>query len=116
MLRLKFTELSAGQGFLKVSMNRRLPGSCSSVDYPSSDKNRYRYTIKDKTLATPLRIDLLVDNIVIVERKATTDYNPIYEAQALTYLRVTGLCIALVINFGERLVKRGIHRVINNAA
>ena len=60
-----------------------------------------------------MRLDLLVNRLVIVETKATTAYNPIFEAQALTYLRMTGLKLALVINFGERLVKHGIHRVVN---
>jgi GxxExxY protein len=64
-------------------------------------------------LATPLRIDLLVEELVIVECKATVNYNRIYESQVWTYLRLTGLRLALVINFGERLVKNGIHRVRN---
>lgn len=68
---------------------------------------------KNVLLATPLRLDMLVDELVIVECKAVTTYNPIFEAQALTYLRLTGLKLALVINFGERLAKTGIHRVIN---
>jgi GxxExxY protein len=68
---------------------------------------------KGRTLATPLRLDLLVDEKVIVEVKATNQYNQVFEAQALTYLRLTGLRLALVINFGERLVKNGIHRVVN---
>jgi len=51
---------------------------------------------------------------VIVECKATTHYNGIYEAQVLTYLRLTGLRLGMVINFGERLVKNGVHRVANN--
>jgi GxxExxY protein len=69
---------------------------------------------KDHTLATPLRLDLLVNGLVIVECKATTRYNPIFEVQLLTYLRLTELKLGLVINFGERLVKDGIHRVVNN--
>ena len=68
---------------------------------------------KGQSLANPLRLDLLVENSVIVEVKATTDYNEIYESQALTYLRLTSLKLALVINFGERLLKHGIHRVVN---
>jgi GxxExxY protein len=68
---------------------------------------------KGQRLATLLRLDLLVEKLVIVEVKATTEYNPIFEAQALTYLRLTNLKLALVINFGERYVKRGIHRVVN---
>ena len=69
---------------------------------------------KGNTLATPLRLDILVDGLVMVECKATTNYNPIFEAQLLTYLRLTGLRVGLVINFGEKLVKQGIHRVFNS--
>jgi GxxExxY protein len=69
---------------------------------------------KGHTLATPLRLDLLVNDKVIVECKATTQYNDIFEVQVLTYLRLTGLKLGLVINFGERWVKDGIHRVVNN--
>lgn len=68
---------------------------------------------KNVSLATPLRLDMLVDELVIVECKAVALYNAIFEAQALTYLRLTKLKLAIVINFGERLVKNGIHRVIN---
>lgn len=68
---------------------------------------------KGRTLASPLRIDLIVAGLVIVECKATSQYNSIFEAQTLTYLRLTGLKLGLVINFGERVVKDGIHRVVN---
>ena len=68
---------------------------------------------KGQVLATLLRIDLIVNELVIVECKATSHYNTIFEAQALTYLRLTGLKLGLVINFGERLVKDGVHRVVN---
>lgn len=70
---------------------------------------RYKTTQR----ATPLRLDLLVGHRVIVECKATVQYNPIFEAQTLTYLRLTGLRLGLVINFGDHLLKHGIHRVIN---
>ena len=68
---------------------------------------------KERQLATPLRLDVRVEKLVIVEAKAVTTYNPIFEAQALTYLRLLDLRLALVINFGEKLVKDGIHRVVN---
>lgn len=68
---------------------------------------------KGNTLGTPLRLDLLVNHLVLIEVKATTAYNSIFEAQALTYLRMLDLKLALVINFGERYVKNGIHRVVN---
>ncbi len=68
---------------------------------------------KGHILASPLRIDLIVNQLVIVECKATTKYNDIFEAQVLTYLRLTKLQLGIVINFGERLIKNGFHRVVN---
>ncbi|MDW8325905.1 MAG: GxxExxY protein [Anaerolineales bacterium] len=53
------------------------------------------------------------DRLVVVEAKAVAVYNSIFEAQALTYLRLLNLRLALVINFGEKRVKDGIHRVVN---
>ena len=68
---------------------------------------------KGHLLSTPLKIDLIINRLVIVECKSTSRYNEVFEAQALTYLRLSGLKLALVINFGERLLKDGIHRVVN---
>jgi GxxExxY protein len=68
---------------------------------------------KGKRLAADLRLDLLVGDRVIVECKATAAYSRLYEAQALTYLRLCELKLALVINFGEQRVRQGIHRVVN---
>lgn len=68
---------------------------------------------KGRPLSTPLRLDLLFEKRVIVEVKAVIDYNPIFNAQARTYLRLTNLKLALVINFGEKLLKDGIHRIVN---
>ena len=70
-------------------------------------------TYKGRRLATELRLDLLVENLVIIECKATREDNPVFEAQVLTYLRLLDLKLGLVINFGRRLVKDGIHRVVN---
>ncbi|KAA1260702.1 hypothetical protein LF1_32430 [Rubripirellula obstinata] len=69
---------------------------------------------KGVTLATPLRIDLLVNDLVIVECKAVAQYNAIFATQVLTYLRLRNLKLGLIVNFGEKLVKDGIHRVVNN--
>ena len=68
---------------------------------------------KGKRLGNPLRLDLKVNGLVLVDNKAVIQWNPVFEAQMLTYLRLTGLKLGLVINFGEQLVKNGIHRVVN---
>ncbi len=68
---------------------------------------------KGKQLGYPLRLDLKLNDLVVVDPKAVTEWNPIFEAQMLTYLRLTKLKLGLVINFGEQYVKNGIHRVVN---
>jgi GxxExxY protein len=68
---------------------------------------------KGRRLATDLVVDLLVADRVVVECKATVNLHPVFEAQALTYLRLMDLKLALVVNFGARLVKDGIRRVVN---
>jgi GxxExxY protein len=68
---------------------------------------------KGKQLGTPLRLDLKVNSLVLIDNKAVSEWNPIFEAQMLTYLRLTKLKLGLVINFGEQYVKNGIHRVVN---
>lgn len=59
------------------------------------------------------RVDLLVDNQLIIEIKACETLLPIHEAQLLTYLKVTGLKVGLLINFNVRVLKEGIKRLAN---
>ena len=70
-------------------------------------------TYKGRVLGAPLRLDMLVNHLVLVDAKATSEYHLIFEAQMLTYLRLMTLKLGLVINFGERYVANGIHRVVN---
>lgn len=58
------------------------------------------------------RLDLLIENLVIVEIKSVERYDPVFEAQILTYLKITGKKVGLLINFNSRLVKDGIRRFI----
>ncbi|MGD0807556.1 MAG: GxxExxY protein [Anaerolineales bacterium] len=64
-------------------------------------------------LPVPLRLDLTVEDLVIVECKATMENHPIFESQLLTYLRITGLHLGMLVNFGFPIVSRGISRVVN---
>ncbi len=68
---------------------------------------------KGRCLTAALRVDVLVENRVVIECKAASSWNPVFKSQALTYLRLLDLRLALVINFGAAVVKDGIHRVVN---
>ena len=60
------------------------------------------------------RIDLLVENCVIVELKAVETMNPIFEAQILSYLKLSKLEVGLLINFHVPRLKDGLKRIVNN--
>ena len=58
------------------------------------------------------RVDLVVEDLVLVEIKSIDRLNPVFEAQLLTYLRLTGKRIGLLLNFNSRLLKDGVKRLI----
>ena len=60
------------------------------------------------------RADLIVEQKVIVELKSVEDLAPVHYKQLLTYLRLSGLYLGLLINFNVELIKSGISRVVNN--
>ncbi|HKP69982.1 MAG TPA: GxxExxY protein [Pyrinomonadaceae bacterium] len=60
------------------------------------------------------RIDLIVNGAVIIEIKAVERLHSVHEAQLLSYLRMTGLKLGLVINFNVKLLRDGVKRVVNN--
>ena len=59
------------------------------------------------------RLDLLVDDRVIVEVKAVDALNEVHKAQLLSYLKLSGLHVGLLINFNVKVLKNGIVRVVN---
>lgn len=59
-----------------------------------------------------LRLDLLVDDLVIIELKAQENYHPVWEAQLLSYLRLSQKQLGYIINFTVPLIKDGIKRMV----
>jgi len=58
------------------------------------------------------RIDLLVEDLVILELKSVDSLEPIHEAQILTYLKLTGLKVGLLVNFNVPVLREGIRRLV----
>ena len=102
------------------------PGVYESVYEPT-----LVYELKKRTLTTrqqtpvPLvyegltfdvgfKTDVVVNDLVILELKSVEKLEPVHFKQLLTYLRLTRLRLGLLINFGENLLKDGIHRVVND--
>ena len=69
---------------------------------------------KGHSLKNPLFLDLFVSKQIIIEVKSVEKLNPVFKAQLLTYLRLMNIPLGLIINFGEKYIKNGFHRVVNN--
>ena len=60
------------------------------------------------------RLDLLIENKVIIEIKSVENLAAVHYAQLLTYLKLSKLKLGLLINFNTKLLKDGVHRIVNN--
>ncbi|MCF7824718.1 MAG: GxxExxY protein [Candidatus Marinimicrobia bacterium] len=60
------------------------------------------------------RADVIVNDIVLVELKSVEKITDIHKKQVLTYLKLTDIKLGLLINFNEKLIRNGFHRVVNN--
>lgn len=65
------------------------------------------------TFEEGLRLDLLVENLVVIELKAVELVNPVWEAQIISHLLLTGKRLGYLINFNVPLIKEGIRRFVN---
>jgi GxxExxY protein len=74
----------------------------------------FRVVYKGRELDKRLVLDLIVNERVIVEVKATEKEHPIFKAQLLTYLRATDKRLGLLVNFGGEKVSDGFSRVVNH--
>lgn len=68
---------------------------------------------KGNELKTPLRLDLLIENQIIVELKSVEEMKPVFAKQLLTYLRLLDKHIGLLVNFSSNNISEGITRIVN---
>ena len=72
------------------------------------------FLYKEIKMEVGYRIDLLVEDLVIIEIKSVETLAPVHYSQILTYLKLSKLKLGLLINFNCLLLKSGIHRIANN--
>ena len=102
-----------GPGLLESAYTTCLRHELAARKLEFVTERRIPLTYKGAALDCHYRLDLLVNDAVVVEVKAIAEVLPIHQAQILTYLRLANLPVGLVINFNvDRLVK-GVKRVIN---
>ena len=103
-----------GPGLLESAYEHCLAFELSKRGHTVERQKLVPIQYKDTEVDAGFRLDLLVDQEIIVELKAVDAIAPIHKAQLMTYLKLTGLKVGLLMNFNVRILKHGLHRVVNN--
>ena len=102
-----------GPGLLESVYEECLCHELDLREIPYERQKNLPIEYKGVTLDTKLRLDVLVDESVIVELKSREKLEPIHEAQLLTHLKLIDMKIGLLINFNVTVLKEGIKRLAN---
>jgi GxxExxY protein len=101
-----------GPGLLESAYEECLLFELKECGLPTLKQLPMPLVYRDKKLDLGYRIDLLVDEKVIIEVKSVDALNPVHLAQVMTYLKLSGCRIGLLINFNVQFLKDGIRRII----
>jgi GxxExxY protein len=104
-----------GPGLLESAYQSALAYELDERGYDIEVQKALPLIYKKVKLDAGYRLDILVSNKVIVEIKSIEDITPIHKAQLLSYLKLSGCKVGLLINFNVKLLKQGIHRIINGS-
>lgn len=105
---------SLGPGLLESAYEECLCYELSRAGIKFERQKPLPVQYKEVNLECGYRLDLVVEQKLIVELKAVDEIAPIHEAQLLTYLKLSRLTLGLLINFNVPVLKAGIKRIANN--
>jgi GxxExxY protein len=100
-----------GPGLLESVYESAMCLELKSAGLPFQRQLGVPVTYKGELIAEH-RPDLVVSDLVVVEIKSVERFNPVFLAQMLTYLQITGLRVGLILNFNRALMRDGIKRVM----
>ena len=103
-----------GPGLLESAYEHCLAFELSERGYFVERQKLVPVKYKTVDVDAGFRLDLLVDQQIIVELKAVDSIAPIHRTQLMTYLKLTDLKVGLLMNFNVRILKHGLHRIVNN--
>ncbi len=106
------TEL--GPGLLESVYEHVLAARLGKAGLQVETQKTIPIVVDDLTIPDAFRADLVVGGKLIVELKSVEEMKPVFAKQLLTYLRLSGLKLGLLLNFGAPSLKNGIERVANN--
>ena len=103
-----------GPGLLETVYESILSQSLQTRGMKVDRQKSIRFEYDGMIFEEGFRVDLLVENQVVVELKSIEKLAPVHSKQLLTYLRLMRLPVGLLINFGAATLKEGLHRIVNN--
>lgn len=101
---------SLGPGLLESAYEECLSFELINAGFKIERQKPTPVIYKDIKLDCGYRIDILVENILVIELKTVDAFNPVHEAQILTYMKFSKKSLGLLINFNVTLLKNGIKR------
>jgi len=105
---------SLGPGLLESAYEECLYYELKKTNLRVEKQKPLPLIYEDVKLEVGYRVDLIIDNKVIIELKSVEALNDIHLAQVLTYLKLSDCKLGMLINFNVTLIKNGIKRVVNN--
>ena len=103
-----------GSGLLESVYEAVLAGKLSAMGYRVARQRAVNIEFEGLLFEAAFRIDLLVDERLVVEIKSVERLNAAHGKQLLTYLRLTNQPVGLLINFGGATLKEGVRRIVND--
>ena len=104
---------NVGPGLLESAYENALRHDLQLAGFDVKNQVPLPFHYKDVRLEVGYRIDLIVNGKVLIEIKAIEALAPVHYAQTLTYLKLSGLKLGLLINFNVKTLKDSIHRMVN---
>jgi GxxExxY protein len=103
-----------GPGLLESVYEKCLQYELTQAGYDAKSQVPVPMNYKAIRFDAGFRIDLLINSKVLIEIKSIENLAPVHFAQTLTYLKMSNLKLGLLINFNNKYLKDGIHRIANN--
>ena len=105
---------TVGPGLLESCYENALAFELREMGFDVKQQVPRPFIYKEVKQDVGYRIDLIVNNKILIEVKSVETLAPVHYAQTLTYLRLSGLKLGLLINFNTNILKEGVHRIVNN--
>jgi len=103
-----------GPGLLESVYQRCLAYELEKLDFQVKCETHLPVKYEDIEIDAGFRIDMMVNDSVIIENKTVDKIAPIHEAQLLTYLKIANLKLGFLLNWNVPLIKDGIRHMVNN--